>query len=478
MDSAIFQPNVRFRVLVAVASYGTSNDRHLFRLVEEYRAMSFDVDIVILSNLKKQIAPDIEVVVGLPNNNPWSLPFAHKKLFADRLERYDLFVYSEDDILITEKNLRAFLDASAALQEDELAGFLRIEQAYNDVVNYPDVHGNFHWDSRSIRSRGRYILAKFTNEHAACYVLTRGQLRKAIASGGFLVEPHQEKYDLACSAATDPYTQCGFTKLIAISHLNDFTVHHLSNKYIGKVGVEEAELRTQVKTMLRLAEKQCAPIPLLNTETRIWAGIYSKDYHEPLSKEVLSMIPREARSVLSIGCGSGATECWLAEKGLRVVAVPLDPIICSTSASRGVQMVLGDLRTAKQKLQNDRFDCLLYLNVLHLARDPIELLSAFKEILSVQSTVIIQTPNMLCGPTIWKFRKVFRLRDLRNYDLTGVNFTSPATVRRWCRCAGIKTERTIGILDRRAENVRNLVPAFVNLFMAPTIVISAKKEAR
>ena len=106
----ISDPSAQLRILVVLASYGTSNDRYLLRLIEEYRSMSFDVDIVILSNLKKQPAPDIEVLVGLPSRDPWSLPFRHKKVFADRIEHYDLFVYSEDDILITERNLRAFLE--------------------------------------------------------------------------------------------------------------------------------------------------------------------------------------------------------------------------------------------------------------------------------------------------------------------------------------------------------------------------------
>src|SRR3974390_355615 len=78
------------RVLVAVASYGTGNDRYLSRLIKEYRSMSFAVDLVILSNIQKHLSPEIPVLVGLPNRNPWSLPFAHKKLFAERLEKYDL----------------------------------------------------------------------------------------------------------------------------------------------------------------------------------------------------------------------------------------------------------------------------------------------------------------------------------------------------------------------------------------------------
>jgi 2-polyprenyl-3-methyl-5-hydroxy-6-metoxy-1,4-benzoquinol methylase len=453
--------------------------------------MSFDVDIVIMSNFNKQFTPDIEVLVGLPTKNPWSLPFTHKRLFAERAERYDLFVYSEDDILITENNLRAFLDASTVLQEDELAGYLRIERGPNGAVNYPDIHGYHHWDPTSLRTRGRYTLARFTNEHAACYVLTRNQLKKAIKSGGFLVEPHEWKHDLLCTAATDPYIQCGFTKLIPISHLDAFTVHHLSNKYIERMGIDGATLRLQLETMLRLNTKKGKIAPLLATDTNLWRGMYSKDYYEPLRKEVISMIPPTASRVLSIGCGSGATEGWLANRGVQVVAVPLDPIIGSTVAARGVEVVCGDFRTAKQQLRNDRFDCLLYLNVLHLVYDPVDVLSMFKDVLSDQSTVIIETPNMLCGPAIWREFRTPKLRKLRNESprarwsdkATGVNFTFPGKVYYWCRSAGLKPKSTTAILHPRAESifnrspsvVRGFIPNCIKLLLAPTSITIAHK---
>jgi 2-polyprenyl-3-methyl-5-hydroxy-6-metoxy-1,4-benzoquinol methylase len=485
MGRTIPDPSAQLRILVVLASYGISNDRYLLRLIEEYRSMSFFVDIVVLSNLKKQPAPDIEVLVGLPSRDPWSLPFGHKKVFADRIGQYDLFVYSEDDVLITEKNLRAFLEVSSIVREDEIAGFFRIEDGPNGNVNYPDVHAHFHWDATSISLKGGYTLAKFTNEHAGCYILTQSQLRRAIKSGGFLVGPHEWRYHLPETAATDPYTQCGFAKVVPISHLEDFTVHHLPNKYVGKYGVDGPELSAQVDTMLRLAENACAPMPLLKSETKLWRAMYSKDYYEPVNEQVTFMIPPKARSVLSIGCGSGATECWLAERGLRVAAVPLDPVICSSAAARGVEMVFGDFRTAKEKLGNEHFDCLLYLNVLHLVRKPIEVLILFKDLLSVESAVIIESPNMLFGPAIWRrFRNASRFQDLGNYDLTGAHFTSPGKVRRWCHKAGLKIESTMGIFHPRAEVIRNLVPGlvqnlapdFLKLLMAPKFVTVARKS--
>jgi hypothetical protein len=314
------------RVLVAIASYGTSNDRYLERIIQEYRSMAFAVDIVVLSNIVKPI-PGIECLVGLPTKNPWSLPFAHKKLFADRRDCYDLFIYSEDDILVTERNLRAWLEVNASLADDEIAGFLRFELGSNGERSYPDAHAHFHWDPSSIRRRGIYTLAHFTNEHAACYVLTGAQLRKAMDSGGFDVPPHEGKYDLLCTAATDPNTQCGLTKLIPVSHLGVFTVHHMSNRYVGKMGVTAEEFCRQTDALLQVAQNDGRIKPLLPAETRLWRGAYSKDYYEPVTEQVTSLIPKTARNVLSIGCGSGATERWLVEKGLRVAAIPLVPII-------------------------------------------------------------------------------------------------------------------------------------------------------
>src|SRR4030095_14057498 len=115
------------KVLVVIATYGSSNDKYLHRLVGEYRSMSFDVDLVVLSNVHKYVADGVEVIVVPRRLSPWSrrgtfngqkgwrfrrqeyrdwvrhldIPFAHRQIFAKRLNEYDLFLYSEDDTLVT-----------------------------------------------------------------------------------------------------------------------------------------------------------------------------------------------------------------------------------------------------------------------------------------------------------------------------------------------------------------------------------------
>src|SRR5438552_1472334 len=74
--SDVNDQNAPLKVLVALASYGTSNDEYLRRLIREYQSLPFEVDIVVVSNIEKRCAPGVECIVGLPNKNPWSLPFS------------------------------------------------------------------------------------------------------------------------------------------------------------------------------------------------------------------------------------------------------------------------------------------------------------------------------------------------------------------------------------------------------------------
>jgi hypothetical protein len=151
----------RQRLLVAIASYGVKNLELLRGIIQGYRKLSLDVDIVVLSEAPKDLGPGVEVVVGLPSRNPWSLPFAHKAIFAREIDNYDLFLYSEDDIQFTERNIQAFLGATKELDTDEVAGFLLYEKDKVGMTWLTGFWENFHWEPESVRRRGGYTVAEF-----------------------------------------------------------------------------------------------------------------------------------------------------------------------------------------------------------------------------------------------------------------------------------------------------------------------------
>ena len=115
------------KILVAIANYGTKNIRFAKELIREYLSMPFNVEIYVLSEAPKSYGDDVKVIVGLPSKNPWSLPFVHKKLFAENADNFDLFIYTEDDTLIRTQHILSFLKATKTMRSDLIPGFIRYE---------------------------------------------------------------------------------------------------------------------------------------------------------------------------------------------------------------------------------------------------------------------------------------------------------------------------------------------------------------
>jgi 2-polyprenyl-3-methyl-5-hydroxy-6-metoxy-1,4-benzoquinol methylase len=398
-------------------------------------------------------------------------------VFADRVNDYDLFIYSEDDTLVTLSNVRAFLRVTALQNDNEVAGFLRFEEDTTGNRFLPDVHASYHWDARSVRSRSGHVFAFFSNEHAAAYILTQAQLRRAIESGGFMVGPHQGRYDLLCSAATDPYTRCGMTKLICISHLDEFLIHHLPNKYIGRLGLDRLSFEYQIQALLRTSNESDPPAPLLNTRCEIAASSYDKDYYEPARMDLVGLVPARAQNVLSIGCGWGATEEALNLAGKRVVGIPMDPIIASCAQARGVQIVPGDLHIAVAALSGRTFDCMLISNLLHLAEEPDAILKLVAPLLSPGAIVITTVPNLLRATVTWKrVRGVKSHSYLGDYPRSGVHMTSHRIVGKWLTSGGLRLHRFVDVIPEAARKLSGLTLGLVNPFVSSEIVAVASRE--
>src|SRR5512135_300952 len=67
-------------ILVVVANFGTGNDVYLHRLLAEFRSMRLRLDLHVLTDVPKTLGSDVTLHVGLPNRNPRSLPFNHRRL--------------------------------------------------------------------------------------------------------------------------------------------------------------------------------------------------------------------------------------------------------------------------------------------------------------------------------------------------------------------------------------------------------------
>jgi trans-aconitate methyltransferase len=465
------------RILAAISNYGGRNQGYLDRLLSEYRSMSFDVHAAVLSNIPIDKGPDVEVIVGMPSKNPFSLPFAHRQLFADRMEEYDLFVFSEDDTLISESSIRAFLEVTPLLGDDLIAGFLRSERASDGTVHVSTVHNRFYWDPTSVMSRGGETFACFTNMHSASFMATREQLRTAVDSGGFLVAPHEGQYEMLETAATDFYTQCGLRKMICISRIDDFLLPHLPNKYVGVMGLEHRFLGQQIEALQAVDRNELPARRLCNTVTRVRHCKWSKSNYEPPRADMIAMVPENAGSVLSLGCGWGASEEELMRRGCEVTAAPLDAVIGSCATARGVKTVCGSLEEVRMSLEGRRFGCLFISNLLHLIEDPAGLLESFGRLLDDGGAAVAGIPNF--NGMHRRLRRLFRDKSVfrpGSFAESGLHAAGTSEFRSWFKKAGMRVDRTAYTVPDQWRKVAAIMLHVPDRVLGRDVVVRAIRQ--
>ena len=438
--------------------------------------MPYDVDIVVLSNIPKELGSDIEVIVGLPTKDPRSLPFGHRRLFYERADDYDLYIYTEDDTLLRKKNIEAFLHVTQVLPENEIAGFVRYELDSSRGKYISTVHSHYHWVPDSVKTIGEYTFAHFTNAHSACHILTQEQLKMVISSGGYLVAPHQGRYALLETAATDPYTQCGLTKMICISHWEDFLIHHLPNQYIGELGLKINEFQMEIEALLSMKSNEKFKGQLFQTEKNLPTSKWDKKYYEKCRFDILELIPRGIKSVLSVGCGWGETEAKLVEKGIRVVCIPLDSIIGVHAEAKGIEVVYPGFDKALDILADEHFDCVIFSEVLQHLPDPADILSRFSKLLADDGILIASVPNFN-HVKVWRdfLSKNLPYRDKKMFDRTQLHFSTKATVKKWLAESGLEEDRIIYGLRERYRKPARLSLGMLNDFLASQLIFMGRK---
>jgi 2-polyprenyl-3-methyl-5-hydroxy-6-metoxy-1,4-benzoquinol methylase len=428
-------------LMVVVANYGRSNDVYLQRLLNEFRSMQLRLDVHVLTNIPKDLGHGVNVHVGLPTRDPRSLPFGHRQLFADNIERADYFLYCEDDTLISEANIRAFLDINSFLHDDEIPGFLRVERLSEGESYMESAHGPYRWQPESLVKRGPYIFAAFTNAHSAFTMSSRGQLHRALQSGGYLVGPHVGRFGMLESAASDLYTQCSMNRLICISRIEEFLVPHLSNANSLKWGLKYGEFLEQTRALQRIYREGGWKGSLLEVETRVPRGFWSKNLYERPDPQALARIPANVRTILSVGSGWGETEELLAKRGFEVTSLPVDGVFGDCQRRRGLKTLEGPFESSVAALQGRKFDLILMLDILHLVPEPVRWLQLLNPLLN-NSGVLVATVPRTFDPlrAVWLFRGEPAAVLPRPFAESRIHCISRIRLRRWFRAAGFRPE--------------------------------------
>ena len=129
------------RLLIDIANAGVHNVPYMYRVLDEFSKFSdaFNIDIIVHSSQPaiteqhykslriKEIIHKVGFVVLNPGPYDLCMTYYHRKIFRDNQDNYDLFLHMDNDHLITEQNIRAFLDIQSKLPPGYVCGFLQYE---------------------------------------------------------------------------------------------------------------------------------------------------------------------------------------------------------------------------------------------------------------------------------------------------------------------------------------------------------------
>jgi 2-polyprenyl-3-methyl-5-hydroxy-6-metoxy-1,4-benzoquinol methylase len=215
---------------------------------------------------------------------------------------------------------------------------------------------------------------------------------------------------------------------------------------------------------------------LCETESKLLHGRWSKSYYEKPGEELLGMVPKNAKNILSIGCGSGIIESELKQRGATITAIPLDSVIGAAAARLGIEVVYGTFDECFTNLDGRQFDCVLMTNLLHLLPNPKTVLEQCSRFVQKNGTLVISGPNFGRVPVLIK--RIFGVGDygkLRSVEESGINMCSPQTVERHIEQQGFRSEPIKWVHQKSSRRKLNCIWARLGRLTAQDWIIRAQR---
>ena len=168
-------------------------------------------------------------------------------------------------------------------------------------------------------------------------------------------------------------------------------------------------------------------------------------YSESGRPEVARHIPVTARSALDVGCGTGGFGRSLrGALGADARIVGLDPVGSSvqiSSADRGYDEVLHGYFPTALEHRDERYDLVVFNDVLEHVNDPWSMLKEAKRVLSPGGSILAAIPNIAFLPVIVRLaRGRWDYTDEGTLDRTHVRFFTLATAREMFEDVGLVIE--------------------------------------
>lgn len=146
------------------------------------------------------------------------------------------------------------------------------------------------------------------------------------------------------------------------------------------------------------------------------------------------------KNVLDVGCATGYLARALVERGCTVSGVELDGESAEEARPHLKRLVVGDLETLDlaEAFGDDRFDAIVFGDVLEHVRDPLQVLRNAKALLADRGSVVASIPNIAHGSVrLALLAGRFDYQELGLLDSTHLRFFTRSSVEDLFREAGM-----------------------------------------
>ena len=157
--------------------FNTDRIIYLLKIINEIKKYKYKTDIFIHTNkifqINNMINYDNKLEIihhDLSNINPKKLTWLAKTYIKNFIDNYDIFIYSEDDILIYNEAFNYWLNyKDICFQNKYNLGFLRIEYLDSKNIYLTDISSNF--DKPKFKTlQNIKFLVNNKNSYYACWI--------------------------------------------------------------------------------------------------------------------------------------------------------------------------------------------------------------------------------------------------------------------------------------------------------------------
>lgn len=173
-------------------------------------------------------------------------------------------------------------------------------------------------------------------------------------------------------------------------------------------------------------------------------------YYTSKRKEIQSYIPASTKKLLDIGCGRGAFGADLKQQrpGLTVWGVEPFQEAAKSAASVLDKIICNVFDAQSPDLQNQKFDCITFNDVLEHLIDPSQTLKDSQLYLEREGCIIASIPNILYFPVFFNqiiLREDWKYEDSGILDSTHLRFFTKKSIKRLFEEAGYDVIKIEGI---------------------------------